>query len=324
MFQKLIRIWRLSHGKAIDIWSKSAYPADVLSNLHSNGFRFEGRVCGSMEGFLQSLKHKDLDKQRQICSMKGRNAKHQSAREWQTDQIVWWKGRGIDRQSEDFYKLVRSAYQAMFEQNKSFRSALMATRGMTLYHTRGEHNPCKTILTEKEFCEILTSIREQYDQRDKHIEVPRKRVFVEMDNVLVDFESGVNKQSEDTLREFQDNIDQIPGLFAVMEPMQGAIEAMYELQKHFDLYILSTAPWYNYSAPSDKIKWVQEHLDDVFHKRVVITHCKHLCKGDYLIDDCGKNGEREFEGEWIRFGSSHFPDWPAVVKYLCEHNDINK
>ena len=29
-------------------------------------------VCGSMEGFLQSLKQKDKDKQRQICSMKGK------------------------------------------------------------------------------------------------------------------------------------------------------------------------------------------------------------------------------------------------------------
>ena len=31
--------------------------------------------------------------------------------------------------------------------------------------------------------------------------------------------------------------------------------------------------------------WITEHLDDVFHKRMVITHCKHLCEGDYLIDD---------------------------------------
>ena len=57
----------------LDIRSNGLYPSNVLSNLCSNGFRFDGMVCGSMEGFLQSLKRQDLDKQRQICSMKGGN-----------------------------------------------------------------------------------------------------------------------------------------------------------------------------------------------------------------------------------------------------------
>jgi hypothetical protein len=35
---------------------------------------------------------------------------------------------------------------------------------------------------------------------------------------------------------------------------------------------------------------VTKYLDDVFHKRMVITHRKDLCQGDYLIDDRGKNG----------------------------------
>ena len=48
--------WQVWRGKALDIWSKSPYPANVLSNLCSNGFRFDGVLCGSMEGFLQSLK----------------------------------------------------------------------------------------------------------------------------------------------------------------------------------------------------------------------------------------------------------------------------
>ena len=85
----------------LDIRSNGAYPSGVLSNLCSNGFRFEGMICGSMEGFLQSLKQKDKDKQRQICSMKGGNARKHSVTSWQTDQIVWWKGVSIDRQSEE-------------------------------------------------------------------------------------------------------------------------------------------------------------------------------------------------------------------------------
>ena len=137
-----------------------------------------------------------------------------------------------------------------------------------------------------------------------------------MDGVLVDFVSALNKQSEQTLREYEGRLDEIPGLFGQMEPMAGAIDAVHRLAEQYDCYILSTAPWNNPSAWSDKVMWVTKYLDDIFHKRVIITHCKHLCKGDILIDDRGKNGTSEFEGEWIEFGSERFPNWEAVLEYL--------
>ena len=306
----------------LDIRSNGLYPSNVLSNLCSNGFRLDGMVCGSMEGFLQSLKRKELDKQRQICSMRGGNARKMSVTSWQTDQIVWWKGQAIDRQSEEYQRLIRRAYQSMFEQSERFRAALMQTRGITLVHTIGEPNSYKTILTPAEFCGILTDLRDRYDLRDKTKELEeksirrKKRVFVDMDNVLVDFQSGLDLQSDEIKKEYEGRLDEIPGLFAEMKPMPGAIEAMHTLQEHFDLYILSTAPWKNPSAWSDKVKWVTRYLDDVFHKRMVITHCKNLCKGDYLIDDRGKNGTSEFEGKWIQFGNNEFPGWESVVNYL--------
>lgn len=143
-----------------------------------------------------------------------------------------------------------------------------------------------------------------------------KRVFIDMDNVLVDFQSGLDQVSEETKAAYAGRLDEIPGLFAKMKPMSGAIEAVHKLQKHYDLFILSTAPWKNPSAWSDKIEWVTKYLDDVFHKRLVITHHKELCQGDYLIDDRGKNGASEFAGKWIQFGSGQFPDWKSVLNYL--------
>ena len=62
MFRNLIIKYQEWRGRALDIWSAKSYPANVLSNLCSNGFRFEGVVCGSMEGFLQALKQKDPDR----------------------------------------------------------------------------------------------------------------------------------------------------------------------------------------------------------------------------------------------------------------------
>ena len=143
-----------------------------------------------------------------------------------------------------------------------------------------------------------------------------KRVFIDMDNVLVDFQTGLDQVSEEIKAEYAGRLDEIPGLFAKMKPMEGAIEAVHELQKHYDLFILSTAPWKNPSAWSDKVAWVTKYLDDVFHKKMIITHRKDLCQGDYLIDDRGKNGTSEFSGEWIEFGSEMFPNWESVLDYL--------
>ena len=143
-----------------------------------------------------------------------------------------------------------------------------------------------------------------------------KRLFFDMDNVLVDFQSGLDQMSEEMKAEYAGRLDEIPDLFGKMKPMPGAIEAVHKLAKVYDVFILSTAPWKNPSAWSDKVKWVTNYLDDVFHKRMIITHRKDLVEGDYLIDDRGKNGTSDFKGEWIQFGSMRFPDWDHVLDYL--------
>jgi len=142
------------------------------------------------------------------------------------------------------------------------------------------------------------------------------KLFFDMDGVLVDFQSGIDKLSDDVKKEYEGRLDEVPGIFSLMDPMPGAIEAVHELSKHYDVYILSTAPWKNPSAWSDKINWITKHFGDIFKKRVILTHCKHLVNGDYLVDDRAKNGASEFPGEWVQFGSERFPDWEEVTCYL--------
>ena len=84
-----------------------------------------------------------------------------------------------------------------------------------------------------------------------------KIVYVDMDNVLVDFQSAFPKLPKKVLDEYRDDKDDIPGIFALMEPMPGAIESFIELTKYFETYILSTAPWNNPSAWSDKLLWTK-------------------------------------------------------------------
>lgn len=144
----------------------------------------------------------------------------------------------------------------------------------------------------------------------------KKIVFVDMDNVLVDFRSGLAKVEPATIEKYKENVDEIPGLFSYMDPMPGAIDAVHELSEKYDLYILSTAPWNNPIAWAEKRIWVGRYLDDLFHKRLIISHCKHLCVGDFLIDDREQNGAGQFKGELIKFGSEQFPNWDSIVNYL--------
>ena len=165
VIRRAIVRWQVRRGRALDIWSTGRYPANVLSNLCDNEFVFDGVQCGSMEGFLQSLKTEDKDYQMQICQMKGVRAKQEAedARlsSWKECQRLYWKGLPMGRQSSEFAQLLHGAYRALFEQNICFREALLSTRGMKLTHIRGGQDPRETVLTEREFCEILMEMRKR-------------------------------------------------------------------------------------------------------------------------------------------------------------------
>ena len=143
-----------------------------------------------------------------------------------------------------------------------------------------------------------------------------KTLYIDMDNVLVDFPSGIEKISPELQAEYEGDMDDVPGIFALMDPMPGAIKAFNELAKVYDTYILSTAPWNNSSAWKHKIEWVQNYLGEAAHKRLILSHNKHLNIGDYLIDDRLANGVDKFQGEHIHFGQEQFPDWDSVCQYL--------
>ena len=144
----------------------------------------------------------------------------------------------------------------------------------------------------------------------------KKILYVDMDNVLVDFPSAFSRVSLELLTKHEDDKDEIPGIFSLMDPIPGAIDSFNELSKLFDTYILSTSPWENDSAWTDKLRWVKKHLGEAAYKRLILSHHKNLNTGDFLIDDRTKNGADKFQGEHIHFGTEKFPDWETVVKYL--------
>lgn len=151
----------------------------------------------------------------------------------------------------------------------------------------------------------------------------KKILYIDMDNVLVDFVSGINQLDTNTQKEYEGRLDEVPHIFGLMKPMKGAIEAFQELSELFDTYILSTSPWENETALADKLNWVKKYLGKNCYKRLILSHHKNLNIGDYLIDDRTANGAGEFLGEHIHFGTERFPDWQSVVKYLKASNNIN-
>ena len=143
-----------------------------------------------------------------------------------------------------------------------------------------------------------------------------KILFVDMDNVLVDFKSGINNLSEKDKNKYFNNYDEVPRIFSLMNPMPNAIESYQKLSKTYDTYILSTAPWNNPTAWSDKLLWVKRYLGKYAYKRLILSHNKNLNFGDYLIDDRLANGAGDFKGELIQFGSEKFKTWKDVLNYL--------
>lgn len=112
-----------------------------------------------MESLLQGLKFKSLETQNGVFERVGVKAKLRGKkRKWYLDQTLYWQGIPMKRDSDDYKNIVCEAFYALAE-NIDFQKALLATGNKTLYHTMGKSDPTRTILTEDEFCSILTEVR---------------------------------------------------------------------------------------------------------------------------------------------------------------------
>ena len=144
----------------------------------------------------------------------------------------------------------------------------------------------------------------------------RKIIYIDLDNTLADYIGEANR-----LNISLKDAKHIKGFFKQLKPMPSAIESYNELSEHFDVYILSTAPWSNPHSLTEKLEWVKEYLPNAY-KNVIFSHHKDLNIGDYLIDDSTKNGASNFTGEHIQIHSNKFPDWNSVINYIMKKEDI--
>lgn len=151
-----------------------------------------------------------------------------------------------------------------------------------------------------------------------------------MDNTIVDTLPVLNQHSHNLDQHGVTKPDQIPGIFRNLASLPGAIDGINQLTEYYDLYILSTAPWYNPSAWQDKLDWLTEHFGNdaqsPFYKKVVLAHQKDLVKNNdaILLDDRPYHGasawnDTQLDSFWLQYGYDQHLVWQdQLVPFLIE------
>ncbi len=143
----------------------------------------------------------------------------------------------------------------------------------------------------------------------------RKRVYIDMDGVLCDFYGAFRERKTDNLLYPQSK----DGFFTNLKPIEGAIDAFSELEKYFDVWVLTRPSVHNPLCYTEKRLWIENHLGFETCKKLIISPDKSLLKGDFLIDDFI---HEDFEGELIQFGTDKYKTWDLVLEYLIPKKDI--
>lgn len=135
-------------------------------------------------------------------------------------------------------------------------------------------------------------------------------ILVDMDDVIADFNKGfLDKWKEkypdkpyvpleeittfhfeesypEELRPLIKDIYRAPGFIKSLEPMEGGLEALKELEKLVDNVFICTSPLKSYTnCVLEKYEWVDMYLGKEWVNKIVLTRDKTLVNGDILIDD---------------------------------------
>lgn len=170
----------------------------------------------------------------------------------------------------------------------------------------------------------------------------RKSIAIDMDGVIADtvaqFVTWYNRENNVLIDKeaFNDKpeADGLPngavrkfvltkGFFRTVPVMEGAKEAVFELMKNFDVYIVSAAMEFPQSLP-EKYEWLQEHFPFITWRNIVFCGDKSVIATDYMIDDHVRNLDC-CKGKTIMFTAGHnaginhhfrVNNWKEVITFL--------
>lgn len=133
----------------------------VLSNLFPYEFVFRGKHLNSIETFFQGIKIKDKNTQEYVFKYSGldsNNIKAASDFNWKESGIVYWQGKEIKRDSDEYDNLVDELYISAI-QNPLYRNVLKNIN-KPIIHSIGEVDKKKTVFTRYEFEFMLNCLVE--------------------------------------------------------------------------------------------------------------------------------------------------------------------
>lgn len=159
-----------------------------------------------------------------------------------------------------------------------------------------------------------------------------RRVFLDMDGVIVDFEGYL--RSANSLIDPKapaltgDDIKRSRGAYLNMWPIAGALDGVRSIiGMGFDVWLATKPPTGISWAYGDKAAWVFKHLPEL-KRKLILTHDKGLlgCEADFLVDDWPHRANCDaFSGSLVQFGgdnthptASWVNGWPALLDLLRE------
>ena len=156
-------------GKAIgesEEWINVGYNikgqySKVLSNLFPYEFVFKGKKMGSIEGFFQGIKFKDIDMQNLVIKysrIDSNYIKIATDYDWKETGIIYWQGEPIDRFSKKYEDLVDELYISAI-QNPLYRNVLKKCDKYIL-HEIGNTDLKETVFTRYEFEKQLNCLKD--------------------------------------------------------------------------------------------------------------------------------------------------------------------
>lgn len=147
------RVWEGENFILVKYGAKNSI-SRVLSNLYPMSFKFRSKKVSSIESVLQGIKYKNKKTQAKVFGYSGVDAYHTRACNsfdfWGNDGVLYWQGKPIKRESEDYQNFVDELYLSVFKNPLYFR-ALIATGDKYLLHHIGRVDPKETVLTRYEY-----------------------------------------------------------------------------------------------------------------------------------------------------------------------------
>lgn len=136
-----------------------------------------------------------------------------------------------------------------------------------------------------------------------------------MDGVLADYKKALQDGllAAENLNEKKYPQSRI-GFFTFLSPIDGAIEAMKLLQEKHDMYICSRPSFPNINCYTEKAIWIRKYLGYEMQKKLMLVPDKSMVIGDVLIDDMTSDGQLNFTGEFVHFGTDSYPNWDTVLQ----------